>query len=202
MRATRDRSGSSGSILSIGSTGSILSIGSAGSILSIGSAGSVLSVGSVASAASLFSGDWISSTCTACASGAGSLSGAAGCGGAINKKPTPKKTPTVAAATALRGTRWSRDAKSRLVTALSVESPNRPSSSCGRALYAVFANANVAPSCLQPSSFVEQSCSIREPLRGVVSSSIRLARPRAAAHVAAPTHGHRSAPPMRSGSSR
>jgi hypothetical protein len=51
----------------------------------------------------------------------------------------PKKTPTVATATALRETRWSRNTKSYLVTALIVEAPDRPSSSCRtRTLCAVF----------------------------------------------------------------
>ena len=54
---------------------------------------------------SSFLGGGTSRASRAGATGTGSVNGATGCGGASNKKPMPKKMPTVAAATALRETR-------------------------------------------------------------------------------------------------
>jgi len=53
-------------------------------------------------AVSFIAGVGRSSDSKAWASGSGSADGAVGWGGASNKKPTPKKTPTVAAPTAAR----------------------------------------------------------------------------------------------------
>jgi hypothetical protein len=61
-------------------------------------------------------------SCASRASGgeADSAGDAARSGGASNKKPTPKNTPTGAIATTLREARWRRNTNSCLVTALIV----------------------------------------------------------------------------------
>ena len=57
---------------------------------------------------SLFDNDGISRAFRTCAGAAGSLAAVTGCGGASHKKPMPKNTVIVAAATAPTVTRWSR----------------------------------------------------------------------------------------------
>jgi hypothetical protein len=71
---------------------------------------------------SLFADVGTSSSSRACFGGSGSSDVAFGDGGASHRNATPKKTAVVAAATMQRGRRWSGNRKSRLVTALIVES--------------------------------------------------------------------------------